>query len=132
MIRAKTAADTETESEVENGTGGGGALGASGLPGGGAAAGVGGGGAGEGAAGIKSGGSSPRKKGSGTSHNRYCMKSIPQILAGISNFFMHNYSNGMVNFELPPVRRDLDGMPPIEERKCPVSGCDSSGHLGMS
>ncbi len=32
--------------------------------------------------------------------------------------------------ELPPVRRDLDGMQPIETRKCPVPGCDSSGHLG--
>ena len=30
---------------------------------------------------------------------------------------------------LLPVRRDLDGLSPMEERKCPVSGCDSSGHL---
>ena len=51
------------------------------------------------------------------------------ILAGNSIAFSFS-SNGPVNFELPPVRRDLDGMPPIEERKCPVSGCDSSGHLG--
>ena len=50
-------------------------------------------------------------------------------MAGNSIAFSFS-SNGPVNFELPPVRRDLDGMPPIEERKCPVSGCDSSGHLG--
>eukprot|EP00095_Tigriopus_kingsejongensis_P006180 maker-scaffold191_size271209-snap-gene-1.32 protein:Tk06180 transcript:maker-scaffold191_size271209-snap-gene-1.32-mRNA-1 annotation:"histone acetyltransferase kat7" len=31
---------------------------------------------------------------------------------------------------LPPVRRDIDGLAPIETRKCPVPGCDSSGHLG--
>ena len=70
LIRAKTAADTDTESEAENGTGGGGAHGASGLLGGGAGGGA-GGGTGEFTAGIKSGGSSPRKKGSGTSYNRY-------------------------------------------------------------
>ena len=31
---------------------------------------------------------------------------------------------------LPPVRRDIDGLMPIETRKCTVPGCDSSGHLG--
>ena len=30
---------------------------------------------------------------------------------------------------LLPVRRDIDDLPPIEQSKCPISGCDSSGHL---
>jgi histone acetyltransferase MYST2 len=38
------------------------------------------------------------------------------------------YSNGMSS-QLLPVRRDLDGLDPIEQRKCPIAGCDSSGHL---
>ena len=41
-------------------------------------------------------------------------------------------TNGSRSVILPPVRRDLDGLSPIETRKCPVAGCDSSGHLGMN
>lgn len=33
--------------------------------------------------------------------------------------------------QLPPVRRNIEGLIPIENRKCNVPGCDSSGHLGM-
>ena len=35
-------------------------------------------------------------------------------------FFMHLLQNILENTPLPP----------IEKRKCPVEGCDSSGHLG--
>ena len=30
---------------------------------------------------------------------------------------------------LLPVRRDIDDLPPMESCKCPINGCDSSGHL---
>lgn len=33
---------------------------------------------------------------------------------------------------LPPVRRQIDGCIQIENRRCPVPGCDSSGHLGKA
>ncbi len=38
-------------------------------------------------------------------------------------------ANGGIAASLLPVRRDKDGLPPIEHRKCPITGCDSSGHL---
>jgi len=31
----------------------------------------------------------------------------------------------------PPVRKEIDGVPPMEKRNCPMVGCDSSGHLGI-
>ena len=33
---------------------------------------------------------------------------------------------------LPPVRHSIDGLAPIETRRCPVQGCDSMGHLGKA
>jgi len=38
-------------------------------------------------------------------------------------------SNGEIAASLLPVRRDLDDLTPMEHRKCPIQGCDSSGHL---
>ena len=38
-------------------------------------------------------------------------------------------ANGFKEVTFPPVRRDLDGLTPMQERKCPIQDCDSSGHL---
>ena len=36
-------------------------------------------------------------------------------------------ANGMKDVSFPPVRRDMDGLAPMEQRKCPIQDCDSSG-----
>ena len=37
-------------------------------------------------------------------------------------------ANGFAPVKFEPVRRDLDGLPPMETRKCPIGDCDSSGN----
>ena len=37
-------------------------------------------------------------------------------------------ANGMKDVSFPPVRRDMDGLAPMEQRKCPIQDCDSSGN----
>ena len=39
------------------------------------------------------------------------------------------FANGEIAASLLPVRRDLDDLEPMERRKCPVTDCDSTGHL---
>ena len=35
-----------------------------------------------------------------------------------------------ISTPLPPVRHQFDRVPDIGQRKCPIAGCDSFGHLG--
>ena len=39
------------------------------------------------------------------------------------------FANGEIAASLLPVRRELEDLTPMEHRKCPIQGCDSSGHL---
>ncbi len=83
--------------------------------------------------GLASGSSSPRKKASSSS----AVAGIPfsnssngggSAFGGVGSLSSASGSFSAAN--LPPVRRNIDGLPAIETRKCPVPGCDSFGHLG--
>ena len=37
-------------------------------------------------------------------------------------------ANGFAPVVFAPVRRDLEGLAPMEQRKCPIQDCDSSGN----
>jgi len=39
------------------------------------------------------------------------------------------FANGEISASLLPVRRELDDLEPMERRKCPITDCDSTGHL---
>ena len=62
--------------------------------------------------GEKSTPSSPRKRMNSSSHVK--TESKPA-------------ANGFAPVVFAPVRRDIDGLAPMEQRKCPIQDCDSSG-----
>ena len=62
--------------------------------------------------GEKSTPSSPRKRMNSSSHVK--TESKPA-------------ANGFAPVIFAPVRRDLEGLAPMEQRKCPIQDCDSSG-----
>lgn len=56
--------------------------------------------------------------------------STNNVTPNVSHSVAQNVAKKKASPLLPQVRHDVDGLPPIETRRCPLQDCDSLGHLG--